>query len=305
MVIDSGSDISWLQCNPCSDCYHQSDPVFDPSASSTYKPLLCNSRECKSLQDSACRADACLYQVSYGDGSYTFGNFATETISFGWSGSLPNVALGCGHDNEGFFASAAATSFSYCLVNRDSSSSSTLDFNSAQPADSVLAPLLSNPFINTFRYVDLTGISVGGRPVQIPPYLFEIGRDGSGGVIIDSGTAVTRFRTEVYDLFRGAFASMTRNLPLAPGFSLFDTCYDLSTMARVTVPTVSFQFSGGKMLPLPPSNYLIPVDNAGKFCFAFAGVSDAMSIIGNVQQQGIRVTYNLANKYIAFSPNKC
>ncbi|KAL3655146.1 hypothetical protein CASFOL_000932 [Castilleja foliolosa] len=322
MVIDSGSDLNWLQCKPCFDCYNQSDPIFNPSTSSTYKPLPCNSNECKSLQDSACRIDSCLYQISYGDNSYTVGNLATETISFGSSGNVPNVAIGCGHNNEGLFSGAAgllglgggplslpsqikAKSFSYCLVNRDSSLSSTLDFNSAQPNDSVLAPLLINRFVKTFRYVHLTGISVGGRAVNIPPYMFELGRDGRGGVIIDSGTAVTRFRVEVYELFRDAFVSMTRGLPLADGFSLFDTCYDLSTMARVTVPTVSFRFSRGKTLPLQPSNYLIPVDNAGKFCFAFAGMSGSMSIIGNVQQQGIRVSYDLANNFIAFSPNKC
>ncbi|KAK6148664.1 hypothetical protein DH2020_019576 [Rehmannia glutinosa] len=271
-----------------------------PSASSTYKPVACNSRQCTSLEVSACRIDSCLYQVSYGDGSYTVGNFATETISFGSSGSVPNVAIGCGHDNEGLFSGAAgllglgggslslpsqirATSFSYCLVNRDSSSSSTLEFNSAQPIDSVLAPLLSNP---THHHLPLR-------------------RDGRGGVLVDSGTAVTRWRTEVYTAMRDAFKSMTRNLPPASGFSLFDTCYDLSSMESARVPTVSFRFSGNKTLPLPPSNYLIPVDNAGKFCFAFAPQSGSLSIIGNVQQQGTRVSYNLANKYIGFSPNKC
>ncbi|KAJ6811660.1 putative protein ASPARTIC PROTEASE IN GUARD CELL 1 [Iris pallida] len=36
LVLDTGSDVSWAQCQPCADCYQQSDPVFDPSASSTY-----------------------------------------------------------------------------------------------------------------------------------------------------------------------------------------------------------------------------------------------------------------------------
>lgn len=30
VVIDSGSDIIWVQCQPCTQCYHQSDPVFNP-----------------------------------------------------------------------------------------------------------------------------------------------------------------------------------------------------------------------------------------------------------------------------------
>ncbi|KAL0355228.1 UNVERIFIED_CONTAM: protein ASPARTIC PROTEASE IN GUARD CELL 1 [Sesamum radiatum] len=323
MVIDTGSDVSWLQCQPCYDCYQQADPIFDASKSSTYKPLTCKTEQCASLDISACsRTGNCIYQVSYGDGSYTVGNFATETISFGASGSVPNVAIGCGHDNEGLFSGAAglvglgsgnlslpsqirASSFSYCLVNRDSSSSSTLDFNTARPADSVLAPLLKNPLIKTFRYVDLTGISVGGRAVPIPSSLFAIGSDGKGGVIVDSGTSVSRLQTEVYRLVRDAFRSMTQNLPPASGLSLFDTCYNLSGMSSVKVPTLSFQFSGGKTLSLPPTNYLIPVDDGGKFCFAFAGTSGPLSIMGNVQQQGTRVSFDLANNYIGFSPNKC
>ncbi|KAL8487997.1 hypothetical protein ACS0TY_023862 [Phlomoides rotata] len=323
MVIDSGSDVSWLQCLPCTDCYHQTDPIYNPSASSTYKTLTCTSQQCTSLEISACRTDTCLYQVSYGDGSYTVGNFATETLSFGSTGSVSGVAIGCGHHNEGLFAGAAgllglgggalsltsqikATSFSYCLVNRDSTSSSTLEFNSVPPADSVLAPLIRNSLINTYYYLGLTGVNVGGQPVPMSSKLFEIGGDGRGGVIIDSGTAVTRFRSEVYNSVRDAFKSMAKNLPAAAtGFSLFDTCYDLSSLTTVSVPTVSFRFAGEKTLSLRPSNYLIPVDKDGKFCFAFAPTSGSLSIIGNVQQQGTRVSYDLANKYIGFSPNKC
>ncbi|KZV54236.1 hypothetical protein F511_33168 [Dorcoceras hygrometricum] len=323
MVIDTGSDVSWLQCQPCTDCYQQTGPIYNPSSSSTYRKLTCDSQQCSALQVSACRTGTCLYQVSYGDGSYTVGDFVTETMSFG-GGSVSDVAIGCGHDNEGLFVAAdgllglgggplslpsqiRATSFSYCLVHRDSSSASTLEFNAAQPSDSILAPLLKNSLISTYHYVGLTGINVGGQAVNIPASTFEIGGDGKGGVIVDSGTAVTRLRTEAYNAMRDAFVSMSsQNLPSpTTGFALFDTCYDLSSKTTVSVPTVSLQFGGGKTLRLPPSNYLIPVDDAGKFCLAFAPSSGSLSIIGNVQQQGTRVSYDLANKYVGFSPNKC
>uniref|UniRef100_A0A803N579 Peptidase A1 domain-containing protein n=1 Tax=Chenopodium quinoa TaxID=63459 RepID=A0A803N579_CHEQI len=176
MVIDTGSDVSWLQCQPCSDCYQQSDPIYTPSSSSTYSPLTCSTRECSTLEVSAYRNSACLYQVSYDDGSYTVGEFVTETVSFGTSGKIPKVAIGCGHDNEGLFVGAAgllglgggplslpsqikATSFSYCLVDRDSPKSSSLKFNSAKPADCVTAPLIKNNKLNTFYYVGLSGHS--------------------------------------------------------------------------------------------------------------------------------------------------
>ncbi|KAK8518287.1 hypothetical protein V6N13_027760 [Hibiscus sabdariffa] len=321
-VLDTGSDINWIQCEPCTDCYQQSDPIFNPSGSSSYSPVTCSSKQCTSLEVSACRSGKCMYQVAYGDGSFTVGEFVTETLSFGNSGSIKGVALGCGHDNEGLFVGAAgllglgggslsltsqikAKSFSYCLVDRDSSGSSTLDFNSGLPAGSVVAPLMTSGKINTFYYIGLTGFSVGGQPVKIAPGLFDMDESGEGGVIIDCGTAITRLQTQAYNALRDAFVGLTKNLPTTSGVALFDTCYDLSSRSSVKVPTVSFHFGGGKSLDLPAKNYLVPVDSTGTFCFAFAPTSSSLSIIGNVQQQGTRVTFDLANKRVGFSSHKC
>ncbi|GMP33087.1 hypothetical protein CsSME_00006562 [Camellia sinensis var. sinensis] len=148
-------------------------------------------------------------------------------------------------------------------------------------------------------------MSVGGQPLALSPSVFDVDTTGRGGVIVDSGTAVTRLKTQVYNSLRDSFAKMTQNLPSTSGFSIFDTCYDLSSKQTVSIPTVSFHFSGGKTLSLRPQNYLIPVDSAGKFCFAFAPTDGSLSIIGNIQQQGTRVSYDLANSLVAFSPNKC
>ncbi|OVA19215.1 Peptidase A1 [Macleaya cordata] len=325
MVLDTGSDVTWIQCAPCTDCYQQSDPIFEPSSSSSYSPLSCEAQQCKSLDISACRNGSCLYQVSYGDGSYTVGEFVSETLTFGNSKtSIDNISLGCGHDNEGLFVGSAgllalgggslsfptqvkASSFSYCLVDRDSSSASTLTFGGSETelADAVTAPLTRNPQIDTFYYVGLTGISVGGETLNISPSVFEVDQSGIGGIIIDSGTAVTRLRTEAYNALRDAFVKGTKNLPSTNGFALFDTCYDLSTKTSVTVPTIAFLFPGGKSLVLPAKNYLVPVDSKKTFCFAFAPTRSSLSIIGNLQQQGTRVGFNLAKSVVGFVPNKC
>jgi hypothetical protein len=39
VLMDTGSDVSWVQCVPCSKCYPQADPLFDPRSSSTYSPF--------------------------------------------------------------------------------------------------------------------------------------------------------------------------------------------------------------------------------------------------------------------------
>lgn len=321
MVLDTGSDISWVQCAPCADCYQQADPIFEPASSASYAPLSCEAAQCKGLDQSECRNGNCLYEVSYGDGSYTVGDFVTETVTVGDS-TLRNIAIGCGHNNEGLFIGAAgllglgggslsfpaqlnSTSFSYCLVDRDSDSVSTLEFDSPFPPDAVTAPLRRNPGLDTFYYVGLEGISVGGEMLPIPETAFEVDSAGSGGIVVDSGTAVTRLQNDVYILLRDAFVKGARDLPAANGVSLFDTCYDLSSKNSVDVPSVAFHFGEGKVLVLPARNYLVPVDSVGTFCFAFAPTFSALSIIGNVEQQGTRVSFDLANSLVGFSPNRC
>lgn len=321
MVVDTGSDVNWVQCAPCADCYQQADPIFEPASSASFSPLSCDTRQCRSLDVSECRNGSCLYEVSYGDGSYTVGDFVTESITLG-STRLRDVAIGCGHNNEGLFVGAAgllglgggslsfpsqlnASSFSYCLVDRDSDSASTLEFGSPLPPNAVAAPLIRNPQLDTFLYLGLTGISVGGDPLRLPEGAFQLDPHGGGGIIVDSGTAVTRLRAEVYGAMRDAFARGTRGLPAAEGFALFDTCYDLSSKGSVEVPTVALRFGDGKEWALPAKNYMIPVDSNGTFCFAFAPTSSALSILGNVQQQGTRVGFDLKRSLIGFVPNKC
>ncbi|EOA39415.1 hypothetical protein CARUB_v10012516mg [Capsella rubella] len=321
MVLDTGSDVNWLQCAPCADCYHQTEPIFEPASSSSYQSLSCDTSQCKALEVSECRNATCLYEVSYGDGSYTVGDFATETLTIG-STSVQNVAVGCGHSNEGLFVGAAGllglgggllalpsqlntTSFSYCLVDRDSDSASTVEFGTSLPPDAVVAPLLRNHQLDTFYYLGLTGISVGGELLQIPQSSFEMDESGSGGIIIDSGTAVTRLQTGIYNSLRDSFLKGTSDLEKTTGVAMFDTCYNLSTKTTIEVPTVAFHFPGGKMLALPAKNYMIPVDSVGTFCLAFAPTASSLAIVGNVQQQGTRVTFDLANSLIGFSSNKC
>ncbi|PQQ09650.1 protein ASPARTIC PROTEASE IN GUARD CELL 1 [Prunus yedoensis var. nudiflora] len=258
---------------------------------------------------SKCRNDTCLYEVAYGDGSYTVGDFVTETISIGGV-SAKDIAIGCGHTNEGLFIGASgllglgggslsfpsqlnATSFSYCLVDRDSDSASTLEFNS---------PL--HPNAVTARYA-VTLSSTRGELLPIPESAFQIDDSGNGGIIIDSGTAVTRLQTDTYNALRDAFVKGTKDLTSTQGAALFDVCYDLSSKKSVEVPTVSFHFADGKVLPLPAKNYLIPIDSEGTFCFAFAPTPSSLSIIGNVQQQGTRVGFDIANSVVGFFPNQC
>ncbi|KAF9678967.1 hypothetical protein SADUNF_Sadunf07G0091300 [Salix dunnii] len=325
MVIDSGSDIVWVQCKPCTQCYHQTDPLFDPEDSATFMGVACSSAVCDRVQNAGCNSGRCRYEVSYGDGSYTKGTLALETLTFGRT-VVRNVAIGCGHSNRGMFVGAAGllglgggsmsfmgqlsgqtgNAFSYCLVSRGTNTNGFLEFGSdAMPVGAAWIPLVRNPRAPSFYYIRLSGLGVGVTKVPISEDVFQLTELGNGGVVMDTGTAVTRFPTVAYEAFRNAFIDQTQNLPRASGVSIFDTCYNLFGFLSVRVPTVSFYFSGGPILTVPANNFLIPVDDAGTFCFAFAPSPSGLSILGNIQQEGIQISVDEANEFVGFGPNIC
>ncbi|CAI0422877.1 unnamed protein product [Linum tenue] len=47
-IADTGSDLIWTQCKPCTNCYKQNAAVFSPNSSSTYKTVPCQSSACDS-----------------------------------------------------------------------------------------------------------------------------------------------------------------------------------------------------------------------------------------------------------------
>uniref|UniRef100_I1PYH0 Peptidase A1 domain-containing protein n=2 Tax=Oryza glaberrima TaxID=4538 RepID=I1PYH0_ORYGL len=339
MVLDTGSDVVWLQCAPCRHCYAQSGRVFDPRRSRSYAAVDCVAPICRRLDSAGCdrRRNSCLYQVAYGDGSVTAGDFASETLTFARGARVQRVAIGCGHDNEGLFIAASGLlglgrgrlsfptqiarsfgrSFSYCLVDRTSSvrpsstRSSTVTFGAgavAAAAGASFTPMGRNPRMATFYYVHLLGFSVGGARVKgVSQSDLRLNpTTGRGGVILDSGTSVTRLARPVYEAVRDAFRAAAVGLRVSPGgFSLFDTCYNLSGRRVVKVPTVSMHLAGGASVALPPENYLIPVDTSGTFCFAMAGTDGGVSIIGNIQQQGFRVVFDGDAQRVGFVPKSC
>jgi hypothetical protein len=212
------------------------------------------------------------------------------------SSSAGLLALGGGPLS--FSSQISVFTFSYCLVYRDSPAASTLQFgNNGAEADTVMAPLARSSRTGTFYYVALTGISVGGEVLSILASAFTMDTtSGSGGVIADSGTAVMRLQASAYAALRDDFVRGTTSLPRT------STCYNLSDRTNMEVPAVSLRFEGGGALRLLAKNYLIRMDGARTYCLLFAPMNAAVSIIGNVQQQGTRVSFDTAKGTVGFPP---
>ncbi|XP_062223433.1 aspartic proteinase nepenthesin-2-like [Phragmites australis] len=345
MIMDTGSDLNWLQCAPCLDCFEQRGPVFDPAASSSYQNVPCGDPRCDLVvppePPRTCRRprdDRCPYYYWYGDQSNTTGDLALESFTVnltapGSSRRVDGVVFGCGHWNRGLFHGAAGLLglgrgplsfvsqlravyghvFSYCLVDHGSDVASKIVFGED-------AALLAHPQLNytafapsastsadTFYYIKLKAVLVGGELLNITSDTWDVANDGSGGTIIDSGTTLSYFAEPAYQVIRQAFIDrMSKSYPLIPDFPVLNPCYNVSGVEKPEVPEFSLLFADGAVWDFPADNYFIRLDPDGIMCLAVLGTPrSAMSIIGNFQQQNFHVMYDLQNNRLGFAPRRC
>ncbi|MCO5602416.1 hypothetical protein L7F22_056547 [Adiantum nelumboides] len=357
LLLDTGSELSWMQCQPCVSCYEQLDqPIFDLDApSSALSKLSCDHPLCVNFLQRRCRPNGgglCTYRLDYADLSFTKGVVVADTFSMISGQSFSGMAFGCSHTSRVRFDIAAgvlglggrplsfpsqlrskgyASRFSYCLPRRLASPNSLLTFGAPIAPDTVFTPLVDNPsrlpLYQTYYYVNLVGISVGGpRLTGVPPEIFQIDPDtGEGGTFIDSGSTLTTLPSIAYQELRDAFRdAVAANAPQLifdgnPILASYDTCYTLAGglphkhyMTEPTpdivyhgVPSVVFHFARGADLVPPPKNYLAPMtrhgSNTNLICLLFARSPDAATTLGNVLQQGFRFTFDIENGQLGFT----
>ncbi|KAG6470775.1 aspartyl protease family protein At5g10770-like [Zingiber officinale] len=330
VIVDTGSDLTWVQCKPCTSCYAQRDPLFDPSASTSYQNIPCNSSACLSLQEATgnagvCGAHRCNYFVDYGDGSYSRGLLALERIDVGGA-IIENFVFGCGFKNRGLFGGTAGIMglgrtplslvhqttaqfggvFSYCLPTRLLSSYGSLVLGDDPAAYKNSTPIsytrmLRDPQLTPFYFLNLTGMTVGGVPLQEAGF-------STGKILIDSGTVITRLPPSVYRAFKAEFVKQFSGHPPAPSFSILDTCFDLSALEEVAVPRVRMEFEGGGEMTVDVTGifYFVKKD-ASQVCLAVASLQyeGQIGIIGNYQQKNQRVVYDTLSSRIGFAEEAC
>ncbi|KAF8020187.1 hypothetical protein BT93_G0780 [Corymbia citriodora subsp. variegata] len=325
LIFDTGSSLTWIQCEPCLLCYNQSDPIFDPLQSSSYSNILCNSTSCSQLNSTVgvlCSISECVYAIQYGDSSTSVGFFATENLTISPTDVIDNFEFGCGEANQGLFGEVAgliglsddnisfveqtATKygkyFSYCLPST-TSSTGYLTFGKDPGASSSVSftPISKVPESSEFYGISIVGISVGGNRLSIPSKVFS-----SGGAIIDSGTVISQLPPTAYKALNTTFRKAMANYTMAPALSFLDTCYDFSNESIITFPIITFSFAGGVDVDLDFSGIFYVV-NASQVCLAFAANSadSDLGIYGNVQQTTFEVVYDVAGGRLGFGSNGC
>ncbi|CAN6183625.1 unnamed protein product [Urochloa humidicola] len=330
-IADTGSDLIWTQCAPCSaQCFKQPSPLYNPASSTTFRVSTCGG---SSSASTACPP----YNYTYGTG-WTAGILGSETFTFGGSSPanhtrVSGVTFGCSNASSDDFKGSSglvglgrgavslvsqlgAGRFSYCLTPfQDSSSKSKLLIGPSASLEGGAGVVGSTPFVanpatapmNTYYYLNLKGISLGATALSIPAGAFSLKANGSGGLIIDSGTTFTSLADAAYQRIRAAVVSLVTLPTSADGSAAtgFDLCFSLPSLksAPPAMPSMTLHFDGADMV-LPSDNYMM--HDSGVWCLAMQNQTDGeISILGNYQQQNMHILYDVGRETLSFAPTKC
>ncbi|GAU41264.1 hypothetical protein TSUD_349040 [Trifolium subterraneum] len=327
-IVDTGSDIVWLQCKPCEKCYKQTTPIFDPSKSSTYKNNIpCLSNKCKFVGSTSCsEQNSCEYTINYNDGSISQGDLSIETLTLdstsGSSISFPNTVIGCGHRNIGSYeerssgivglglgpvslitqlGSSIGGKFSYCLQPELSNSASKLNFGEAAVVSG--HGVVSTPMVKRDRMVSyfltLEAFSVGNKRVEFIEHSNDV---VDGNIIIDSGTTLTILPFDIYNNLESAVVELVKLKRVKDPNNILNLCYSI-TSDEYDFPVITAHFKGADVNLYSIGTFVSVAD--GVTCFAFASSRDGDSIFGNLAQKNLLVGYDLQKNIVSFKSIDC
>ncbi|CAA0821468.1 Eukaryotic aspartyl protease family protein [Striga hermonthica] len=321
LSLDSGSSLTWVQPLMCRGCTPAQGPIYDPGASSTYKPLSCTSlSQCTQYSDfSTCRQDSrCTFSVNYLDTSHSAGVLALEKFTFvtseGGASVISDLAFGYGHEssgnlqretgilglqvlNEHSLVSRLGNRFSYCFGNISDPNYpySRLALGSGAVIEGFSTPLR---FLQGHYAVGLRGISMGGKNLDI----FK-GHGFEYQMLVDSGSTLISLERGAYEEVSGAVGEL-----LDERLSRYRAdmlCYwgDLRRDLE-GFPLVTLLLEEGAEVYLGVES-IFRRQNDGVFCLAMEVASAGINIIGAYAQQYYNVGFDLDAKRVTFMSTEC
>ncbi|KEH38315.1 eukaryotic aspartyl protease family protein [Medicago truncatula] len=330
--MDTGSNIVWLQCQPCHTCFNQTSPIFNPSKSSSYKNIPCTSSTCKDTNEThiSCSngGDVCEYSITYGGDAKSQGDLSNDSLTLdstsGSSVLFPNIVIGCGHINvlqdnsqssgvvgmgrgpmsliKQVSSSSVGSKFSYCLIpyNSDSNSSSKLIFGEDVVVSGEM--VVSTPMVKVngqenYYFLTLEAFSVGNNRIEYG----ERSNASTQNILIDSGTPLTRLPNLFLSKFVSYVAQEIKLPRIEPPDHHLSLCYN-TTGKQLNVPDITAHFNGADV-KLNSNGTFFPFEE-GIMCFGFIS-SNGLEIFGNIAQNNLLIGYDLEKEIISFKPTDC
>ncbi|XP_054816907.1 aspartic proteinase CDR1-like [Prosopis cineraria] len=325
-IIDTGSDLTWLQCIPFTTSFDQGSlPYLDTNFNWGLHVVECQSRPCvhivnPSVTQVFCAHDSCQckYMVSYADDSTTAGDvFHTllrlQTVNGDFRG-FPMFIFGCSRETTSDIGPGAFSGivglgrgpaslvsqlynyidgkFAYCLAPVGQDADNDMRFGpiaAVSGPDVVYTPMIAGNSI-TYYHILMEGITVGDVYI---PFL-------SGNTIV-----VTRLPERFYSFVEGQVARHLDPLYTRardPG-GFYSLCYSITDVERIQGPGITIHLRGGD-LALSAYNIYAMIDD-GLLCFNFKSYPADEAILGTMLQANFMVSYDLRRRQIAFKKMNC
>ncbi|KAF3658351.1 putative aspartic proteinase CDR1-like [Capsicum annuum] len=290
VILDTGSDLTWIQCEPCVECFEQFTPIFNPKNSSSYKTVSCDTKLCQEIW-SPCNNNTCNYEVTYADDSATLGELSVETFRFASTSgkyvSIPKIPFGCGHNNSVFSNTISG------LIGLVTSALVTMRLSGPGVVSTSLIARQS------YYFLTLESISIGNK--ILPFRSSKSSSNTQGNIFIDSGTLLTVFPNEFYsNLEKTLMASIHAARKQDPA-EFFNVCY-ASKNDIINAPKIVAHFTNADV-ELSPVNVFTQVDE-GLICLTMVP-DEGTATFGNLAQANFLIGYDLAAKQVSFLPMDC
>ncbi|KAF9592663.1 hypothetical protein IFM89_016740 [Coptis chinensis] len=339
-LVDTGSSVTWTQCEGCNPCFYQKPPFFPYRKSTTFSESLCDSEgQC---EFGTCEEGKCTYTLEYGSGAITEGGLGFEKFTFnsndGGVEAFDQLRFGCGFKQSNFDFELADpmqneivgilglgrgptslpnqlqfSDFSYCLrpwyneggvqeISTFLRMGNDARFQGGETIHTTpLAPHGSHYFVT------MVGISFQGVRLPIEASAFARTPDGKGGCLLDTGSPWTVIQRKEYDIVRAAMQTYFRDfnvaqLPLDQG--LFDLCYINPNQEEIPYPSMTFHFHQTDF-EIDENQLFVNLEDG--FCLAVGPHDhDYFSVlIGNHMQTNRRFIYNTEYNFLAFAREDC
>ncbi|XP_047058164.1 probable aspartic protease At2g35615 [Lolium rigidum] len=342
-LVDTGSDLLWLRCSNDTTAQPPNGD-FNPSNSSTFGRVGCDSAACRALTGTSCGTDgsSCMYDYKYASSYDVIGVLSTETFTFedapgGCVGCrdrpqlrVANVNFGCTTSTFGVFGGdgvvglgdgtlslvsqiGADTSFgrrfSYCLAPFSApNASSALNFGSraAVTEQGAVTAVLFPSQGDAFHIIALEDIKIGNATFALPSRKRY-------DVVLDTGSMLTYLARVLLDPMVEELKRRI-NLPTVPSPDhTLQLCYDVNDANRRSlfeknVPDITLQLigQGAPELTLKPENMFAELQE-GFMCLAVAPVTDQqpLALIGCIAQQNLHIGYDLDKGTVTLANADC
>ncbi|KAL6658482.1 hypothetical protein ACP70R_004068 [Stipagrostis hirtigluma subsp. patula] len=334
--IDTGSNLTWLECDAgsgsCKTCNKVPHPLYKPTPKNI---VPCVHRLCTALHqdlgsNKVCtKQDQCDYEIRYLDGSSSLGVFLIDKLTIpmrNGPNAGPTIAFGCGYDQGGHSSKPAVPVDGILGLGRGSVDIVSLLKDQKIIATNVIGHCLSTKGggylligVDNVPSSGITWVPMAPRtPGKLNHYspgpatlLMATKPIGKMEVILDSGSTYTYLPDSVHkQLVSELKASIGKSLEEVtdPALELcwkgagpFRSVEDLKKEFKLVM---SLKFDNGASMIIPPENCLI-ITGKGNACLGMLSKEIDMYLIGDITVQDQLVIYDNEKGQLGWMRSTC